>query len=272
MGTKGELVKSYFVPNGSYLMELAEDGSNASQVQVLQAIGKAIEEDLKADAIIVASPHWQPKSAFFVDCGSIHESFHDYVLRPAVFGRRFYTHVLPGAPDLARAMIAAGKAEGLPVGEKTYGLDHGAFCPLKVMGTRIPTIPISVSQRSFDECVRWGKAMRKAVEASGLRVVLIAPGNLCHRLDLRQEQAGENYFPEGKQFDRIVVDLVSSGRSREIEHIDRELWQAAAPEADLRPFFLIAGASGDAGGQLLQYEAAIYSVGDASFAFDTVSV
>lgn len=272
MRSKGELLKSYFVPNGSYLMELAEDGSTASQVQVLQAIGKAVEQDLKADVIIVASPHWQPKSAFFVDCGSIHESFHDYVLRPAAFGRRFYTHVLPGAPELAKALIAAGQAEGLPVKEKTYGLDHGAFCPLKVMGTRLPTIPISMSQRSFDECVRWGKAIRKAVEDSGLRAVLIAPGNLCHRLDLRDEKAREEYFPEGKEFDRMVVDLVSSGRSREIENIDPELWQAAAPEAGLRPFFLIAGATGDAGGQLLQYEGAIYSVGDASFAFDTVSV
>jgi aromatic ring-opening dioxygenase catalytic subunit (LigB family) len=268
----GELLKSYFVPNGSYLMELAEDGSNASQVQVLQAIGKAIERDLKADAIIVASPHWLPKRAFFVDSGGIHESFHDYVLRPAPFGRRFYTHVLPGDPDLARAMVAAGQAEGLPVEEKTYGMDHGAFCPLKVMGTKIPVVPISVSQRSFGECIRWGKAIRKAVEASGKRAVLIAPGNLTHRLDLRVEQANGQYFEDGKEFDRQVVDLVSTGRSRDIEFIDRRLWEAAAPEAGLRPFFLIAGASGDAAGQLLQYEGAIYSVGDASFAFDTVSV
>ena len=271
MNRKGELLKSYFVPNGSYLMELAEDGSKAPQVQVLQAIGQAIEKDLEADVIIVASPHWQPKSAFFVDPGSIHESFHDYVLRPALFGRRFYTHVLPGAPELARVLIAAGTAEGLPVKEKTYGLDHGAFCPLKVMGTRLPTIPISMSQRPVDECIRWGAVIRKTVEDSGLRAVLIAPGNLCHRLDLRDEAAREEYFPEGKEFDRQVIDLVTAGRTRELVDIDRDLWKTAAPEADGRPLFLIAGASGGASARLLQYQAAIYSVGDATFAFDTVS-
>ena len=268
---KGELVKSYFVPNGSYLMELAEDGSSAAQVQVLQAIGKAIEKDLNADAIIVASPHWQPKSAFFVDCGSIHESFHDYVLRPAPFGRRFYTHTLPGAPELAKALIAAGTAAGLPVKSTTYGLDHGAFCPLKVMGTRLPTIPISMSQRSNQECFGWGIAIREAVEASGLRVVLVAPGNLCHRLDLRDETATEGYFDAGKEFDRQVCDLVAAGRSRDVPNIDSALWAAAAPEAALRNLFLIAGATGDAAGQILQYHGAIYSVGDATFAFDTVS-
>jgi aromatic ring-opening dioxygenase catalytic subunit (LigB family) len=270
MPGKGELLKSYFVPNGSYLMELAEDGSTASQVQVLQAIGRAIEEDLKADVIIVASPHWLPKSGFFVDTGAIHESFHDYVLRPAPFGRRFYTHVLPGDPVLAQALIAAGQAEGLSVKHKTYGLDHGAFCPLKVMGTRIPTIPISTSQRPFEECVRWGRAIRKAVEESGRRAVLVSPGNLCHRLDLRDEKARETYFPEGKKFDALVTELVTAGRSVEIANIDPALWKAAAPEAGGRPFFLIAGATGNAPGRLLQYHGAIYSVGDATFAFDTV--
>jgi aromatic ring-opening dioxygenase catalytic subunit (LigB family) len=265
------LLKSYFVPNGSYLMELAEDGSTASQVQVLQAIGRAIESDLKADVVIVASPHWLPKSGFFVDPGAIHESFNDYVLRPAPFGRRFYTHVLPGDPELAKALIAAGQAAGLPVRAKTYGMDHGAFCPLKVMGIRIPAIPISVSQRSFEECVRWGRVIRQTVEESGRRAVFVAPGNLCHRLDLRDESVRESYLPEGKAFDSRVVELVTAGRVREIANIERELWKAAAPEAECRPLFLIAGATGDAAGRLLQYQGAIYSVGDATFAFDTMA-
>jgi len=271
VSARGALLQSYFVPNGSYLMELAEDGSTAAAVEVLQGIGRTIEQELKADAIIVASPHWLPKSAFFVDPGAIHESFHDYVLRPAPFGRRFYTHVLPGDPALANALIAAGEAEGLPVRAKSYGMDHGAFCPLKVMGVRLPTVPISISQRPFEECVRWGRAIRKAVEESGRRAVLVAPGNLCHRLDLRDERAREDYFPPGKAFDNRVIELVTAGRSRDIAKIDRELWTAAAPEADGRPFFLIAGASGDAPGRLLQYEGAIYSVGDATFAFDTLA-
>jgi len=140
-----------------------------------------------------------------------------------------------------------------------------------VMGTRLPTVPISMSQRSVEECIRWGESIRKAVEASGLRVVLVAPGNLCHRLDLRVEASGDDYFPQGKEFDRQVVDLVTSGRTRELLDMDRDLWRAAAPEADGRPLFLIAGASGGAAARLLQYQGAIYSVGDATFAFDTVA-
>src|SRR5690625_3210818 len=166
---KGELLKSYFTPNGSYLMELAEDGVSVPQVDVLQSIGKSIENELNADAIIVASPHWLPRSGFFVDPGLIHQSFHDYVLRPAPFGRRFFTHVLPGHPELANLLIQVGKEKGLPVDAKTYGLDHGAFCPLKVMGVSLPVVPISVSLRSHEESREWGVAIRRAVEESGLR-------------------------------------------------------------------------------------------------------
>jgi len=271
--SSGELLKAYFVPNGSYLMELAEDGSDAEQVRVLQAIGKAIDQDMRADAIIVASPHWLPKSAFFVDCGSIHESFHDYVLRPAPFGRRFFTHVMHGHPELARALIEGGQKAGLAVKEKTYGLDHGAFCPLKVMGVKTPVVPISMSQRTHDECLRWGKVIRQVVEESGLRVVLLAPGNLTHRLDLRVENAANGeYFEEGKKFDQVVCELVSEGRTLEITDIDPELWQAAAPEANLCNLSLIAGATGNAPGKILQYHGAIFSVGDVTFAFDTLDV
>jgi len=34
---------------------------------------------------------------------------------------------------------------------------------------------------------------------------------------------------------------------------------------------MIAGASGDGPGRLMQYQGAIYSVGDATFAFETVA-
>jgi aromatic ring-opening dioxygenase catalytic subunit (LigB family) len=265
----GELLRAYFVPNGSYLMELAEDGVGGPSVEALQAIGQDIRQTLSPDTLIIASPHWMPRSGFFVDDGESHESFNDYPLRPAPFGRRAFSYSAPGDPVLATALIAVGQAAGLPVRRKTYGLDHGAFCPLKVMNLdRIPTIPISISQRSLQECLQWGRAIRRAIDAGGRRVVFISPGNLTHRLDLRQEDEREGFFPPGAAFDRLMIDLVTSGRTLEIEHIDTELLRQAAPEAGNRPFFLIAGVTGNAPGRLVRYHGMKYSVGDATFAFE----
>jgi 3,4-dihydroxyphenylacetate 2,3-dioxygenase len=265
----GEVLRAYFVPNGSYLMELAEDGVGGPSVEALQEIGREVRSELRPDAIIVASPHWQPKSGFFVDPGERHESFNDYVLRPAPFGRRFFSYEAPGDPDLARRLIDAGRAAGLPVGPKTYGLDHGAFCPLRVMDVpQIPTVPLSISQRSNQETLLWGEAIRRAVEASDRRVIVIAPGNLTHRLDLRAEEERDTFFEPGAAFDRQVIELVTSGRMLEIDKIDAELLRQAAPEAGNRPFFLIAGATGGTAGRLLRYHGMRYSVGDATFAFE----
>ena len=269
----GEVLRGYFVPNGSYLMELAEDGVGGPSVEVLQEIGREIRTRLRPDTLIVASPHWQPKSGFFVDPAARHESFNDYVLRPAPFGRRFFSYTATGDPELAQALIEAGRAAGLPVGPKSYGLDHGAVCPLKVMDLpTIPTVPISISQRSNAETLLWGEAIRGAVERSGRRVVVIAPGNLTHRLDLRAEEERAAFFPPGADFDRIMIELVTSGRLMEIDKIDAELLRQAAPEAGNRPFFLLAGVVGkDAPGRLLKYHGMRYSVGDATFAFDVAA-
>lgn len=267
----GEVLKAYFVPNGSYLMEFAEDGAGGPSVEALQGIGREIQEELRPDALIVASPHWMPKSGFFVDDSPHHESFTDYPLRPAPFGRRLFSYSTSGDPPLAQALIAAGQAAGLPVRAKVYGLDHGAFCPLKVMGVRLPTVPISISQRSFEECVQWGHVIRQTIEGMNRRVVVIAPGNLTHRLDLRQEEEREGFFPPGAEFDRLVIDLVTSGRSLELAEIHAELTRQAAPEAGSRPLFLIAGVTGNAPGRLLCYHGMKYSVGDATFAFEMVA-
>lgn len=123
----GDVLKAYFVPNGSYLMEMAEDGDAVSAVEALQEIGREIRTTLRPDAIVVASPHWLPKSAFFADEGAQHESFNDYPLRPAPFGRRFFSYTAAGDPVLARAILDAAREAGLPVAPKVYGFDHGAF-------------------------------------------------------------------------------------------------------------------------------------------------
>ena len=265
----GDVVKAYFVPNGSYLMEMAEDGDKVSAVETLQNIGREIRDVVRPDTIVVASPHWLPRSGFFVDDGAHHESFNDYPLRPAPFGRRFFSYTAAGDPVLARAIVAAAREAGLPSSIKAYGFDHGAFCPLKVMDlSGIPTVPISTSRRSFDESVRWGEAVRRGARAAGRRVVVISPGNLTHRLDLRGDDERESYLPLGAKFDKVMIDLVTSGRTLDIAKIDPEMLREAAPEADGRPLYFLTGATGNPRGDLLQYQGFKYSVGDATFSFE----
>ena len=88
----GELLKAYFVPNGSYLMQEDEDGFPIPAWMHCMSIGREIREELKADVMIVVSPHWQTKSGFYVDPGRYHTSFTDYPLLPAKWGRRPFSY------------------------------------------------------------------------------------------------------------------------------------------------------------------------------------
>lgn len=267
----GELLKAYFVPNGSYLMQEDADGIPDPSVDALRNIGSEIQNDLKAQVMVVASPHWQTKSGFFVDPGQHHISFTDYPLLPAKWGRRPFSYEADGDPELAMAIVESAKAMGLNAGTKTYGLDHGAFCPIKVMHVNCKIVPVSITQRPFEECLLWGKAIREAVERSSRRAVLVAPGNLTHRLDLRHDEESEVYYDQGRQFDDLVIDLVTAGKFNEIATIDPELLRIAAPEAGLRPLILIQGATGARPGRLLCYHGMKYSVGDATFDFASAS-
>ena len=99
-------------------------------------------------------------------------------------------------------------------------------------------------------------------------MVVISPGNLTHRLDLRGDDERESYLPLGAKFDKVMIDLVTSGRTLDIATIDPELLREAAPEADGRPLYFLTGVTGNPRGDLLQYQGFKYSVGDATFAFE----
>jgi MEMO1 family protein len=263
----GELLKAYFVPNGSYLMQEDEDGFPDPSVDALRNIGKEIREELKAEVVVAVSPHWQTRSSFFVDPGEHHTSFMDYPLLPAKWGRRPFSYEADGDPELALEIVESGKELALPVGTKNYGLDHGAFCPIKVMHINCKIVPVSITQRPFQECVLWGQAIRKAIEKLPRRAVLVAPGNLTHRLDLRHDNETELFFDKGTRFDQLVINLMTAGKFQELDNIDPDLLKAAAPEAGLRPLYVIGGATGSNPGKLLCYHGIKYSVGDATIAF-----
>jgi len=265
----GELMKTYFVPNGSYLMQEDEECIPDPSVDALRSIGREIEQDLRAEVIVVASPHWQTKSGFYVDPGQRRTSFTDYPLLPAKWGRRPFSYEADGDPELAMSIVESAKAIGLNVGTKTYGLDHGAFCPIKVMHVSCRIVPVTITQRPFHECLAWGQAIRSAIEKSSRRAVLVAPGNLTHRLDLRHDDESEAYSEKGRQFDELVIGLVTAGKYGELDRIDVALLKHAAPEAGLRPLILIHGATGGKAGRLLSYNGMKYSVGDATFEFAT---
>jgi AmmeMemoRadiSam system protein B len=102
----------------------------------------------------------------------------------------------------------------------------------------IPLVPLTFSWLPLTTHFAFGNAIRKAAERSGKRVIIIASGDLSHRL-IPGAPAG--YDPSGKKFDEQLVKAISDGDTPKILNFDSELVEKAG-ECGLRSIIILMGA------------------------------
>lgn len=119
-----------------------------------------------------------------------------------------------------RIMEEADKREAfcVPMHEdvkKTYsldtGLDHGALVPLYFVTRKFSDfklVHITYSLLSREQHYKLGTAIRDAVSAMDRRVVVIASGDLSHRLT---KDAPAGFDPRGEEYDRKYMELIKAG-------------------------------------------------------------
>ena len=166
---------------------------------------------------------------------------------------------------LARHIIKKCERLGVPLLEltddlaKTYrlslGLDHGAMVPLYYFhkaGFKGQLVHLTVGMISYEEMYTFGKAVQAAIEMTDKRVVVIASGDLSHRL-LPGAPAG--FSPRAAEFDQQIVAALGQADLKALLNIDRELIEEAG-ECGLRPAFFLMGVLGgqDVNAEVLSYE------------------
>lgn len=134
-------------------------------------------------------------------------------------------------------------------------LDHGALVPLYHINkhyTDYEIVHITYGLLSKIELYKFGKAIKEAVEEDEFNAVIIASGDLSHRLS---SSGPYEYSPYGREFDEKIVKLISEGDVEGIFTLDRKLIKEAG-ECGLRSFYIMFGA-GDGyklKGEVLSYE------------------
>lgn len=161
-----------------------------------------------------------------------------------------------------------GERAGIDVGIQPHPFDHGAWAPLRLMAPRgtVPVVPLSVSERPFDDCIAWGRAIAGFAAGRADRLVLVASGALTHRLD-RFFGGLTAPYPPGVEFDKRVIDLTLAGDAAGLNAIDPKSYERAAPEGGLRHLWILMGALADRHKEILAYELRKGSVGEAVIAF-----
>ena len=266
------LLAAYAVPHPPLIVPAVGRGQEAEiadTVAAYQEVARRVAAH-RPDVVVITSPHAPLyRDGFFIsdtpeEAGSM-----------APFGQpqeRIRVHI-----DTAFAEGVAERLErrAIPTGGAPRGhgdIDHATFVPLHFLGQTldlndVAIVRIGLSGLSATDHRFLGEAIAQTAEALGRRCVLVASGDLSHKL---KDDGPYGFAPEGPTFDGEIERIFASGQLERLFSLDDALCDGAA-ECGLRSFQIMAGAL-EASGQpytaeLLSYEGP-FGVGYAVAAFE----
>jgi AmmeMemoRadiSam system protein A len=140
---------------------------------------------------------------------------------------------------LAARIAECAETDGIPagpLGERDKALDHGVTVPLYFFKSpRI--VRISLSGLSLLEHYRFGMCIRRAALSLSRRIVLVASGDMSHKL---KADGPYGFAKEGPAHDAFVFECARDADFRRLLSIDPALCERAA-ECGLRSFVVLAG-------------------------------
>jgi 4,5-DOPA dioxygenase extradiol len=179
----------------------------------LTALGQALP---RPKAIAVISPHWMTRGAAV--CTSPQpETIHDF----GGFDPRLYLMQYPAVGGIEYAQSATkflAKAGWNPVATDRWGLDHGAWVPLRYL---YPQADVPVFQISLPQGLSEQLAFEHGLALSGLReqgVLIIGSGSLTHNLsEFRGQAADAPVQPYVNEFVGWVREAVAGGDAERLQ-------------------------------------------------------
>lgn len=235
------ILAGFMVPHPPMIIPDVGKGSEAQITATIEAYERIADEiaALKPDTIIITSPHTVMYSDYFhISPGNKAKgSFAQFRAKNVSFEEMYDTKLRDEICSLCRETdFPAGV-----MGERDRNLDHGVMVPLwfvrkKYDGFRI--LRTGLSGLPFSDHYRFGQIIREAVENTYTRAVLIASGDLSHKL---QEYGPYGYAKEGPEYDKRIMDVMGRGAFGELLEFDESFCDKAA-ECGHRSFVIMAGA------------------------------
>ena len=138
---------------------------------------------------------------------------------------------------------------------KDYELDHGTMVPMYFINkyyTDYKLVHITYSILNDIELYKFGMAIQKTAKNLNKNTVIIASGDLSHRLT---EDGPYEYSPQGAKFDKELIENLENGNVVNIFNMDKCMIEEAG-ECGLRSLYILFGAmeGNSIQGELLSYE------------------
>ncbi|RKD25402.1 uncharacterized protein, PH0010 family/AmmeMemoRadiSam system protein A/AmmeMemoRadiSam system protein B [Caminicella sporogenes DSM 14501] len=244
----GKIVGAYLMPHPPIILReigKGEEKKIQSTITAMKQVAKDIK-DKKPKTIIIITPHGPVfsdgiaisiKSELKGDMGE--------------FGASHVKLSKDNNQELASKIIVyAGKKKIVCAGindeiareyKVSTKLDHGTIVPLYFVDkeyVHYKLVHITYGLLSYEDLYSFGKAIQEAVEDSDENVVVIASGDLSHRL---KADGPYGYSPEGEKFDKCIIEFLVKEKIEEIIGLDENFCDKAG-QCGLRSIDIMLGA------------------------------
>ena len=235
------ILAAFMVPHPPMIVPAVGRGSEAQVTETTRAYEQVAAEvaALKPDTILITSPHSVMYADYFhISPGSgAKGSFRQFHAPLVRFSEQYDT-------ELVGRICALADAAGFPagtLGERDAALDHGTMVPLwfiRKIYTGGKIVRIGLSGLPLTDHYRFGQMIAQAAEDLGRRTVLIASGDLSHKL---QDYGPYGFAKEGPEYDRRIMDVCGRAAFGELFDFSEDFCDRAA-ECGHRSFVIMAGA------------------------------
>lgn len=231
----------FMVPHPPLIIPDVGGGEERKIQRTIDAYKKAAETigRLRPETIVLLSPH----QIMYADY------FH---ISPGKGGRGDFGQFRAGQTamevsydtEFVRALCEAAAAASLPagtLGEREKKLDHGTMVPLYFVNqcwTGYRLVRVGLSCLPLTAHYRLGQCIRAAAQSLGRSTVVIASGDLSHKL---KEDGPYGYQEEGPVYDARIMDVMGRGDFGELLAFSEDFCEKAA-ECGHRSFTMLAGA------------------------------
>ena len=234
------IVGTFMVPHPPIIIPTVGKGAEkeiGETIAAYDAVGKAVA-DLAPETILVISPHTVAYADYFhIAPGKGATGDFGQFRAPETAFTVTYDQ------ELVETISTQAQREHLPVGtqgEQNKALDHGVMVPLFFVNkfyTQYKLVRMGFSGLSLPTHYQVGMAIAQAAEKLGRKVVVIASGDLSHKL---KEDGPYGFDPAGPEYDEKIMKVMGAGAFGELLTFPASL-NAAAAECGHRSFTIMAG-------------------------------
>lgn len=244
---QGQVLLGVLSPHPPLLIPQVGRGDLAqveSTRRAMESMGQVVQ-GLAPDVIVVISPHGPilPDGIGIWATDTLSGGF-------GQFGARGVAFTYKNDNELLDRLILEGQSLDYTLRKvdeavvRTYRwplqLDYATLVPLYYLdkaGVKTPILAMGMGFLPIQELYQFGIILRKAIQETGRQAVVIASGDLSHRLT---KDAPAGYSERGQIFDQTIWQLLTDGDIQGILGIDPKLVHAAG-ECGYRSLVMMLG-------------------------------